>query len=101
MVQNIIGDENMGVYTIGQVCVKLLGREAGYLCTVVEIIDKSFALIDGLKVRRRRCNFKHLVPTKDKLDIKAGVDTETIKEAIEKAKLTKNFQTKIVPKLNL
>ncbi|MHA1729054.1 MAG: 50S ribosomal protein L14e [Promethearchaeota archaeon] len=91
----------MGVYTIGQVCVKLLGREAGYLCTIVEVIDKSFVLIDGLKVRRRRCNLNHLAPLKEKIEIKAGDDTKTVEEAIEKAKLTKKFQTKIVPKIIL
>lgn len=91
----------MGVYNIGQVCVKLLGREAGYMCTIVEIIDKNYALIDGLKVRRRRCNFNHLAPTKDVLDIKKGAETKSVKAAIEKAGLTDKFKTKIVPKVNL
>ena len=101
MVQNIIGDENMGVYDIGTVCAKLLGREAGYLCVVVEIIDKSFALVEGMKVKRRRCNFKHLVPTKDKVDIKAGATSAAVKKAIEKANLTDKMNEKIVPKINL
>ena len=92
----------MGVYESGTVCLKLLGREAGYLCVVVEIIDASFALIDGLNVRRRRCNFKHLIPTKDKpLDIKAGATTAAIKKAIDSAKLTEKFEKKVVPKINL
>ncbi len=91
----------MGVYEHGTVCLKLLGREAGYLCVVVEIIDQSFALVDGLNVRRRRCNFKHLIPTKDKLDIKKGATTAAIKKAIESAKLTEKFQKKVVPKINL
>lgn len=91
----------MGVYDIGTVCVKLLGREAGYRCVVVEVIDKNFALIDGLKVRRRRCNFNHLAPTKDKIDIKTGASTKNVKKAIDKAKLTDKFEEKIVPDLQL
>lgn len=91
----------MGVYQIGQVCVKLLGREAGYLCTIVEIIDKNFALVEGLKVRRRRCNFNHLAPTKDVIEIKKGANKSAIEKAVKKAKLTEKFDTKIVPKLKL
>ena len=91
----------MGVYDVGQVCVKLLGREAGYLCTIVEVIDKNFALIEGLKVKRRRCNFKHLIPTKDEISIKAGATSAAVKKAIEKANLEEKFNKKIVPKINL
>ncbi|MHA1822140.1 MAG: 50S ribosomal protein L14e [Promethearchaeota archaeon] len=91
----------MGVYNIGQVCIKLLGREAGYRCAIVEIIDKNFALVEGLKVRRRRCNFNHLAPTKDKIDIKVGAKSEEVKKAIEKAKLTEKFKEKVVPKISL
>ena len=91
----------MGVYDVGQVCIKLLGREAGRLCVIVEVIDKNFALVDGLKVRRRRCNFNHLAPTKDMIDIKKGASTADIKKAIDKAKLKKDFETKIVPNINL
>ena len=102
MVQNIIGDKNMGgIYEVGTVAVKLLGREAGYLCAIVEIIDKSFALVEGLKVKRRRCNFKHLIPTKDSIAIKAGATSASVKKAIEKANLEEKFNTKIVPKINL
>ena len=91
----------MGVYESGTVCLKLLGREAGYHCVVVEIIDASFALIDGLNVRRRRCNFKHLIPTKDRLNIETGATTAAVKKAIESAKLTEKFEKKVVPKINL
>jgi len=89
----------MGVYEIGRVCVKLLGREAGYLCVIVEIIDKNYALIDGIKVRRRRCNFNHLSPTSYKIDIKVGETKENIIKAIEKANLKEKFEKKIVPQI--
>ena len=92
----------MGIYDVGQVCVKLLGREAGYLCAVIEVIDKNFALVEGPKVKRRRCNFKHLSPTKYMLEgLKKGANKKAIEEAIDKAKLKEVFQKKQVPKLQL
>ncbi len=42
----------MAVFEVGRVAVKTLGREAGRYCVVVDIIDKNFVLIDGIKVRR-------------------------------------------------
>jgi large subunit ribosomal protein L14e len=92
----------MGIYDVGQVCLKLLGREAGYLCTIVEVIHQNFALVEGLKVKRRRCNFKHLSPTKYMLDdLKKGAVTKAVQEAIDKAKLKDKFLEKHVPKLQL
>ena len=91
----------MGIYDVGQVCVKLLGREAGYLCTIVEVIDKNFALVEGLKVKRRRCNFKHLSPTKYILELKKGANKKAIEAAVDKAKLKDKFEAKNVPKLQL
>ncbi|MBD3350651.1 MAG: 50S ribosomal protein L14e [Candidatus Lokiarchaeota archaeon] len=91
----------MGVFDIGNVCVKTMGREAGQRCVIVEVIDNNYALIDGPNVRRRRCNFNHLVPTKDKIDIKKGDSLKSIESAIKKAKLTDEFEKKIVPKLQL
>jgi len=41
----------MSVYDIGRVCVKTMGREAGNYCVIVDIIDKNYVIIDGLKVR--------------------------------------------------
>jgi large subunit ribosomal protein L14e len=81
----------MPVFDVGRIAVKTLGREAGKYCVVVEVIDKNFVLIDGPKMRRRRANVRHLVPTQDKLDIKKGLKTEDLKKAIDKAKLTEKM----------
>lgn len=85
----------MSVYDIGRVCVKTMGREAGKYCVVVDIIDKNYLLIDGLVVRRRRTNFKHVEPTNDVLELKKGADHEAMEAAIKKAKLTKKLQETI------
>ena len=81
----------MSVYDIGRLCVKTLGREAGHYCVIVDIIDKNYLLIDGLKVRRRRVNFNHIEPIADVLEIKKGASHEQVEAAIKKAKLEKKM----------
>ena len=68
-----------------------MGREAGYYCVIVDIIDKNYLLVDGLKVRRRRVNFNHIEPIADTVDIKKGASHEKVEEAIKKAKLEKKM----------
>ncbi|MHA1619956.1 MAG: 50S ribosomal protein L14e [Promethearchaeota archaeon] len=85
----------MAVFEVGRVAVKTLGREAGYYCTIVEVIDQNFVLVEGLKVRRRRSNVRHLAPTPEKLDIKKGAKLEEIKKAVKAAKMEDKFSTRI------
>jgi len=77
----------MSVYDIGRLCVKTMGREAGHYCVIVDIVDKNYLLIDGLKVKRRRVNFNHIEPIKDTIKIKKGAKHEAVEEAIKKANL--------------
>ncbi len=81
----------MSVYDIGRLCVKTMGREAGHYCVIVDIIDKNYLLIDGLKVRRRRVNYNHIEPIADVLDIKKGASHDQVEAAIKKAKLKKKM----------
>ena len=71
---------------IGQLCIKLNGREAGHYCVIVEKIDDKFVLIDG-NVKRRKCNLQHLELTEKVLDLKKGASTEEVREAMKKAKM--------------
>jgi len=82
----------MSVYDIGRLCVKTMGREAGYYCVIVDILDKNYLLIDGLKVRRRRVNYRHIEPIADTIDIKKGAKHEDVEAAIKKAKLEKKMK---------
>ena len=84
----------MSVYEVGRIAVKSQGREAGLKCVVVDIIDRSYVLVDGVKVRRRRCNIKHLIPTPDKIEIEKGAEHDAVLKAIKKAKLTKAFEVR-------
>ena len=81
----------MSVYDIGRICIKTMGREAGHYCVIVDIIDKNYLLIDGLKIRRRRVNYKHIEPIADTIDIKKGAKHEDVETAIKQAKLQKKM----------
>ncbi|TFG00457.1 MAG: 50S ribosomal protein L14e [Promethearchaeota archaeon] len=77
----------MSVYEIGRVCVKTMGREAAHYCIIVDIIDKSYLLIDGPKVKRRRCNYKHLEPIDEVVELSKGASHEDVISAIKDAGL--------------
>ncbi len=81
----------MSVYDIGRLCVKTMGREAGFHCVIVDIIDKNYLLIDGLKVRRRRVNYRHIEPITETIEIKKGASHEHVETAIKKSKLEKKM----------
>lgn len=83
------------MFDIGQVCVKLAGREAGKKCVIVKKIDKNFVMIDG-DVKRRKCNIDHLIPLNKTLELKSGASTEIAVEALIKAGIiTKKVKAKI------
>lgn len=65
---------------IGRMCVKLAGREAGNECVITDKIDKNFVLILGNRVKKRRCNIRHLELLDKVIKIKKGSsDKEIIK----------------------
>ncbi len=67
---------------IGQLCLKIAGRDAGNFCLVIDKIDDTFVLIDG-NVRRKKCNIKHLEPIDKILKIKKNAPTSEVKKAME------------------
>jgi large subunit ribosomal protein L14e len=72
-----------------------MGREAGQYCVIVDVIDKNYLLIDGLKIRRRRVNFNHIEATSEMVEIKKGADHGAVEAAIKKAKLDKKMSERI------
>ncbi len=91
------------VFDIGRVCVKLMGREAGKMCVVVDIVDERFVIVTGPKaltgVKRRRVNIKHLEPTEYRVEIQRGASDEDVLKAIEAAGLTDIMKKGVQPKL--
>lgn len=72
---------------VGRICVKIVGREAGRKCVVVDVIDKNFVLVTGpvkvTGVKRRRVNVGHIEPTERKIEIRRGDSDEEISSAID------------------
>tara|TARA_Y100000034_G_C6867275_1_gene395424 strand:+ start:189 stop:563 length:375 start_codon:yes stop_codon:yes gene_type:complete len=68
---------------IGQVCVKIAGRDSGKFCVVVEKIDDTYVIIDG-NVRRKKCNIKHLEVLDKEVEIKEKAESADVKKALEK-----------------
>jgi len=77
---------------VGQVCVKLAGREARQVCAVVDTDKGPFVVVSGPRVKRRKCNIKHLEPLAQKLSIKKGASDEDVKAALEKAGLVEKVK---------
>jgi len=91
----------MASIEVGRICVKLLGREAGKKCVVVDVIDKNFALVTGPRtvtgVRRRRTNVDHLEPTTETVEVKKGAVDEEVEKVLTKSKKTKFMKEDHVP----
>jgi len=86
---------------VGRICVKLVGRETGRKCVVVDVVDKNFVLITGPKsvtgVRRRRTNVDHLEPTPESVEVKKGAADEEVEKALTKGKKTKFMKEELLP----
>jgi len=68
--------------SVGRVCIKLAGRDAGQKCVVVEVIDDKTVLIDGM-TRRRKCNKIHLEPLTQTLEIKNNASHSDVANAFK------------------
>jgi large subunit ribosomal protein L14e len=89
---------------VGRICVKIVGREAGKKCVVVDLVDKNFVLITGPKtvsdIKRRRANINHLEPTREKIDINRGATDEEVTEALKTANKLDEMAKTVKPALS-
>jgi len=89
---------------VGRICVKILGREAGKKCVIVDVVDKNFVLITGPKtvsgIKRRRANITHLEPTSEKLEMKRGATDEEIAEVLKTAGKLEEMAKAVKPALS-
>ncbi len=74
----------MSIFSVGRMCVKIAGRDAGRKCVVVEQLDDVFVLVDG-NVRRKKVNVKHLEPLAQALELNEKASHEDVKKAFEKS----------------
>jgi large subunit ribosomal protein L14e len=89
---------------VGRICVKIVGREAGKKCVVVDLVDKNFVLITGPKtvsdIKRRRANINHLEPTREKIDINRGATDEEVTEALKTAGKLEEISKTVKPTIS-
>lgn len=67
---------------VGRICMKIAGRDANNMCVVVELLDNNYVLIDG-ETRRKKCNIKHLEPTKKVIKLKSGASRSEVKKSFQ------------------
>ena len=67
---------------IGQLCIKIAGRDGGNYAVIVDNVDDTFVLVDG-NVRRKKCNTAHLEPLDKVLKIKKNASTSEVQKALE------------------
>jgi len=88
---------------VGRICVKLIGREAGRKCVIVDLMDKNFVLITGPKnvtgVKRRRANINHVEPLKAKIKIKRGASDDEVIEALDASNKLEEMKQRVKPTL--
>jgi len=79
----------MPAIEVGRICVKLVGRETGRKCVIIDVMDKSFVLITGPQkatgVKRRRVNINHIKLLQDKIDIPRGASDEEVTATLKAA----------------
>ena len=89
----------MAAIEVGRICVKVLGREAGKKCVIVDIIDQNFVLVTGPKeltgVKRRKANINHIEPLDKKINITKGASDEEVAKAIAEAGLEDFMKQKV------
>ena len=94
----------MPAIEVGRICIKILGREAGKKCVIVDIVDKNFVLITGPKtvsgIKRRRANISHIEPTSEKVEMKRGATDEEIAEALKTAGKLEEMANAVKPALS-
>ncbi|WP_292319838.1 50S ribosomal protein L14e [Caldisphaera sp.] len=81
----------MPAIEIGRVCTKIVGKESGRKCVVVDIIDQNFVLVTGPKsvsgIKRRRVNIKHLMPLDKLVNIQKGASDEEVLAQLKNSNL--------------
>ena len=79
----------MPAIEVGRICVKKAGREVGKKCVIIDVMDKSFALVTGPKkitgIKRRRVNINHVMPLEDKVEVKRGASDDEVTQVLEAA----------------
>ena len=79
---------------VGDVCMKIAGRDAGQICAIVSVEKDGYVMIDGA-TRRRKCNTCHLEPMGKQVKLKSGAShADVVKALVEFGVVEKKTKTK-------
>jgi len=89
------------MFEIGRLCIKVVGRDAGKKCIIVDIVDKNTVVVDG-ETRRKKCNIKHIDPFNKVLKIKKNATHQEVVDVLKKegieSRVTKPKKASAKPK---
>jgi len=77
---------------VGQVCLKIAGRDAGKKCVVLSV-EKNLVLIDG-ETRRRKVNVLHVFPINQTVNVKKEASHQEVVKALGITELSKQKKEK-------
>lgn len=84
---------------IGELYMKIAGRDAGKVCVVIDVLDERFVMIDG-QTRRRKCNVFHLEPLQKTVKLSKNAPHEVVAKLFKEEltlELPEKRKTKKVP----
>lgn len=70
---------------VGRVCIKTTGHEAQQKCAVVDTAGENFVVVAGPRVKRRKCNIKHLNILPHTINVKKGATEAEVVDSLLKA----------------
>ena len=79
------------IFSVGQVVVKIAGRDAGKIGVITEVLDNRYVMLAG-EIRKRKCNIKHLELTAQQVTLPARPTDDQILAAVHTLQLP--FQQK-------
>ncbi len=71
------------MFKVGDVCLKIAGRDAGKIGVVIKIEENGYLLLEG-EVRRRAVNPLHVEPLGKRVDVKENASYEEVSQALKK-----------------
>ncbi|MDO8646967.1 MAG: 50S ribosomal protein L14e [Candidatus Diapherotrites archaeon] len=72
----------MALIEEGRICVLRTGRNAGQKVIVIQVDAKGQPTIEGITVKKKKCNARHLFPTASKVELR-NASREEITKALK------------------
>jgi len=73
----------MKALDVGSVCIKTSGRKAGEKVVVLELVDNNFVIIQGAKVKKKKCNLSHLMPLGKTINVGKSITQKELEKQLE------------------